>query len=63
MNITETVFPVYAGVILSWSATLTVRRGVPRVCGGDPDDGKTWLFTILVFPVYAGVIPITPELI
>ena len=37
MNITETVFPVYAGVILSWSATLTVRRGVPRVCGGDPN--------------------------
>ena len=31
------VFPVYAGVILDLDRVRTCRSGVPRVCGGDPN--------------------------
>ena len=36
------------------------RLCVPRVCGGDPNDGYCVSLSGCVFPVYAGVIPESP---
>ena len=34
------VFPVYAGVILTFITEPVTNFSVPRVCGGDPKTGK-----------------------
>ena len=54
----DNVFPVYAGVILTDNLPPSGVSGVPRVCGGDPITVFLNGVDRLVFPVYAGVIPV-----
>ena len=50
------MFPAYAGVILIQAYERSVIRGVPRVCGGDPELERARSVLTRVFPAYAGVI-------
>ena len=35
----KSVFPACAGVILPWDPFAPLIRRIPRVCGGDPEEG------------------------
>ena len=53
---------MYAGVILAIFRGCRLCFGVPRVCGGDPVAKQIQQRQKEVFPVYAGVIPVTADL-
>ena len=51
----EAVFPAYAGVNLWGNGYSVAWRGIPRVCGGEPNGGALHGSATGVFPAYAGV--------
>ena len=53
---TKLVFPMYVGVILRSSPCVTIRWGIPHVCGGDPRHFPVGDWKRRVFPMYVGVI-------
>ena len=58
---TDTVFPVYAGVIPSRSAPIGSSSGVPRVCGGDPKLNPFFSGHFLCSPCMRGWSGCTPR--
>lgn len=51
------IFPAYAGVILSGKRSVSAPETFPRIRGGDPmAKCARWCGSVL-FPAYAGVIP------
>ena len=52
--LSDTVFPVYAGVILQKNCRREKEESVPRVCGGDPWILKIWPQTSRCSPCMRG---------
>lgn len=52
------VFPAYAGVILSTLISTQSPKSLSRIRGGDPVTAFNVQIAQMVFPAYAGVIPV-----
>ena len=53
------LFPAYAGVILSCCALALLYATFPRIRGGDPPTAEDARTIKKLFPAYAGVIPVS----
>ena len=51
------LFPAYAGVILSAAIPRIWYESFPRIRGGDPIHEYHQMIATMLFPAYAGVIP------
>ena len=50
------LFPAYAGVILTAALRRTLQKTFPRIRGGDPSTVSSFHRLRALFPAYAGVI-------
>ena len=55
------LFPAYAGVILSGENLKLEASAFPRIRGGDPQNTTAPTLVEVLFPAYAGVIPGHPS--